>query len=99
MHELMFQAGVKGTSERSELIPCINYKVFTHTLVYHTFPCNPVVNFHPLHRIYLSLFPLLSRFFASMLSLTSPSTLQPNLYLYPLVHVPTYPLFLQIIVS
>ena len=49
MHELMFQTGVKGTSERSELIPCINYKVFTHTLVYHTFPCNPVVNFHPLH--------------------------------------------------
>ena len=23
MHELMFQAGVKGMSERSELIPCI----------------------------------------------------------------------------
>ena len=22
MHELMFQAGVKGMSERSELIPC-----------------------------------------------------------------------------
>ena len=26
MHELMFQAGVKGISERSELIPCISYK-------------------------------------------------------------------------
>ena len=25
MNELMFQAGVKGMSERSELIPCINY--------------------------------------------------------------------------
>ena len=25
MHELMFQAGVKGMSERSELIPCISY--------------------------------------------------------------------------
>ena len=25
MHELMFQAGVKGMSERSELIPCNNY--------------------------------------------------------------------------
>ena len=24
MHELMFQAGVKGMSERSELIPCMN---------------------------------------------------------------------------
>ena len=23
MHELMFQVGVKGMSERSELIPCI----------------------------------------------------------------------------
>ena len=27
MHELMFQAGVKGMSERSELIPCNNYYV------------------------------------------------------------------------
>ena len=26
MNELMFQAGVKGMSERSELIPCILYK-------------------------------------------------------------------------
>ena len=25
MHELMFQAGVKGMSERSELIPCKYY--------------------------------------------------------------------------
>ena len=25
MHELMFQAGVKGMSERSELIPCNYY--------------------------------------------------------------------------
>ena len=25
MNELMFQAGVKGMSERSELIPCTNY--------------------------------------------------------------------------
>ena len=25
MHELMFQAGVKGMSERGELIPCIYY--------------------------------------------------------------------------
>ena len=25
MNELMFQAGVKGMSERSELIPCNNY--------------------------------------------------------------------------
>ena len=25
MHELMFQAGVKGMSERSELIPCNRY--------------------------------------------------------------------------
>ena len=25
MHELMFQAGVKGMSERSELIPCSTY--------------------------------------------------------------------------
>ena len=25
MHELMFQAGVKGMSERSELIPCHHY--------------------------------------------------------------------------
>ena len=25
MHELMFQAGVKGMSEQSELIPCSNY--------------------------------------------------------------------------
>ena len=25
MHELMLQAGVKGMSERSELIPCIIY--------------------------------------------------------------------------
>ena len=25
MNELMFQAGVKGTSERSELIPCLLY--------------------------------------------------------------------------
>ena len=25
MHELMFQAGVKGMSERSELIPCNIY--------------------------------------------------------------------------
>ena len=24
MHDLMFQAGVKGMSERSELIPCID---------------------------------------------------------------------------
>ena len=29
MHELMFQAGVKGMSERSELIPC-NIKVDVH---------------------------------------------------------------------
>ena len=26
MHELTFQAGVKGMSERSELIPCIYYE-------------------------------------------------------------------------
>ena len=26
MHELMFQAGVKGMSKRSELIPCIYCK-------------------------------------------------------------------------
>ena len=26
MHELMFQAGVKGMSERSELIPCTVYR-------------------------------------------------------------------------
>ena len=29
MHELMFQAGVKGMSERSELIPCNNYYSLT----------------------------------------------------------------------
>ena len=27
MHDLMFQAGVKGMSERSKLIPCIEYNV------------------------------------------------------------------------
>ena len=27
MHELMFQAGVKGMSERSELIPCRIYNM------------------------------------------------------------------------
>ena len=27
MHELMFQAGVKGMSERSELIPCNYYHI------------------------------------------------------------------------
>ena len=27
MNELMFQAGVKGMSERSELIPCTKYRV------------------------------------------------------------------------
>ena len=31
MHELMFQAGVKGMSERSELIPCILYIASTCT--------------------------------------------------------------------
>ena len=30
MHELMFQAGVKGMSERSELIPCIIYRYMYH---------------------------------------------------------------------
>ena len=29
MHELMFQAGVKGMSERSELIPCNNIIIIT----------------------------------------------------------------------
>ena len=33
MHELMFQAGVKGMSERSELIPC-NYYNTDSTHVY-----------------------------------------------------------------
>ena len=28
MHELMFQAGVKGMSERSKLIPCIVYRFY-----------------------------------------------------------------------
>ena len=48
MHELMFQAGVKGMRERSELIPCIHYNnttfrssgnfrrqnIFVHAVVY-----------------------------------------------------------------
>ena len=29
MHDLMFQAGVKGMSERSKLIPCIEYMCCT----------------------------------------------------------------------
>ena len=29
MNELMFQAGVKGMSERSELIPCISIYIYT----------------------------------------------------------------------
>ena len=34
MHELMFQAGVKGMSERSELIPCnINNTTNVYTLL------------------------------------------------------------------
>ena len=28
MHELMFQAGVKGRSERSKLIPCIDNRTY-----------------------------------------------------------------------
>ena len=28
MHELMFQAGVKGMSERSELIPCTSITIY-----------------------------------------------------------------------
>ena len=33
MHELMFKAGVKGMSERSELIPCnIYYFIILHLL-------------------------------------------------------------------
>ena len=40
MNELMFQAGVKGMSERSELIPCIVYThmhmhTHTHSLLSH----------------------------------------------------------------
>ena len=34
MHELMFQAGVKGMSERSELIPCIYYNSSCQLHVY-----------------------------------------------------------------
>ena len=34
MHELMFQAGVKGKSERSELIPCTYYNATDINLVY-----------------------------------------------------------------
>ena len=33
MHELMFQAGVTGMSERSELIPCNNILIFCSTRV------------------------------------------------------------------
>ena len=32
MHELMFQAGVKGMSERSELIPCIYIYMYDRLL-------------------------------------------------------------------
>ena len=34
MHELMFQAGVKGMSERSELIPCIYLIKLRYILVH-----------------------------------------------------------------
>ena len=33
MNELMFQAGIKGMSERSKLIPCIIYNMKAKTLV------------------------------------------------------------------
>ena len=34
MHELMFQAGVKGMSEQSELISCIYYKCTIYELMF-----------------------------------------------------------------
>ena len=34
MHELMFQAGVKGMSERSELIPCMYYYIIVFALIF-----------------------------------------------------------------
>ena len=38
MHELMFQAGVKGMSERSELIPCNN--ILLNFNIFLTWDCN-----------------------------------------------------------
>ena len=34
MHDLMFQAGVKGMSERSELIPCIYIYIYIHAYMH-----------------------------------------------------------------
>ena len=39
MHELMFQAGVKGMSERSELIPCIVHMYIDYVRCMHVLIC------------------------------------------------------------
>ena len=66
MHELMFQAGVKGMSERSELIPCIYNNILQYCILRHA--------------LYRSSVRLLRHFYycqKSMLMLISSLSLSP----------------------